>query len=61
MNVPKTLIAVLAMSTVSTLLDCSFVNAPQDMNGMKIMNALVCDCSRILKFCMHDGMLLIQS
>ena len=43
MNVPKTLIAVLPMSTVSTLLDRSFVNAHQDICGMKIMNALVCD------------------
>ena len=37
MNVPKTLIAVLAMRTVSTLLDRSFVNAPQDMSGMRMM------------------------
>ena len=43
MNVSKTLIIVLPMSTVSTVLDRSFVNARQDMNGMKITNALVGD------------------
>ena len=40
MNVPKTVIAALyiAMRTVSILLDRSFVNAPQDTNGTRMMS-----------------------
>ena len=37
MNVSNILIIVLPMRTVSTLLDRSFVNAPQDMSGMRMM------------------------